>query len=128
MRLRIALATMTLLALPLAAGAQPISGLYVGAGAGYNILQNEDRPFGNPYSFAFDGGFVGLASAGYGFGNGLRLEVEGDYRSNKLYREAGPGGGVPAGGDELKYAAMLNALYDFRVLPSVTPYLGGGVG
>ena len=33
-------------------------------------------------------GWVGVGSIGYGFGNGLRLEVEGNYRENDLATSA----------------------------------------
>jgi outer membrane protein OmpA-like peptidoglycan-associated protein/opacity protein-like surface antigen len=75
---------------------------------------------------SFHGGWVGLASIGWGFGNGLRAEIEGDYRQNKLSKADSWAG---AGGDEEKYGAMINALYDFwGVSPYVVPYLGVGVG
>ena len=41
MKFRNALVAATILALPLAAKAQPITGLYVGGGAGVNIMQDE---------------------------------------------------------------------------------------
>ena len=41
MKLRNALLAATILAAPFAVSAQPVSGVYVGAGAGGNILQTE---------------------------------------------------------------------------------------
>ena len=41
MKFRNALLAATIMAVPLAAQAQPISGLYVGAGAGVNLMQDE---------------------------------------------------------------------------------------
>ncbi len=125
--------------LPLAAQrveAQPVSGLYVGAGVGPNLMFHELGKYSYSGSDAagsfggsgkgklkFDVGFAGLASVGYGFGNGLRLEVEGDYRYNKLRR----GGG--SGPYEQKYGGLGNALFDFDVgSPYVFPYVGAGVG
>src|SRR5579875_3402343 len=139
MKLRTALMAATVLAVaaPFAAKAQPISGLYIGAGVGYNILQNEnlksivipdsDIPTGAVSlggNIKFDGGFVGLGSIGYGLGNGLRFEVEGSYRQNKATQM----GGLPAGGDEEKTNIMVNALYDFDLGLPVFPYVGAGVG
>jgi outer membrane protein OmpA-like peptidoglycan-associated protein len=73
-------------------------------------------------------GFVGLGSLGYGFGNGLRLEVQGDYRDNH-YQSSN---GVNVHGDEQKYGAMANVLYDFSLasygLPYLLPYVGVGAG
>ena len=92
---------------------QAVNGLYIGAGAGANFMHDESIrvrsfPAGfpaaqrgriGPRSLSYDTGFVGLASVGYGFGNGLRVEVEGSYRQNKIDRFGGPTG-FQAGGDQ----------------------------
>jgi OmpA-OmpF porin, OOP family len=70
---------------------------------------------------------------GWGFGNGLRAEVEGDYRNNKnngFTTNAGNSINAIGGGfTEAKYGAMVNVLYDFNGLtPWFVPYLGAGVG
>jgi len=124
----------TMLALPLAAQAQqPVSGLYVGAGAGVNFRQEPDVTFstGN-LSLGLgkletkDVGGVGLAAIGYGFGNGLRAEVEGNYRFNEV---SGGGRGTAIGGYLRTYGAMANVLYDFVGLGiPVVPYIGVGAG
>jgi len=159
MKLRSALLAATVLAAPIAAKAEAISGLYIGAGAGANFLQDEKiKSVGFPQAgipqtrldargltstkVKTDTGFVGLGSIGYGFGNGLRLEVEGSYRSNKFKGISGGGlqGFNSAGGDERKYGGMVNVLYDFDpnvlgfanvfgYLPlPVSPYIGVGAG
>ncbi len=161
MKLRSALLAATVLAAPIAAKAEAISGLYIGAGAGANFLQDETiKSVGFPQrgipqtnlrtdglgktKLRTDVGFVGLASVGYGLGNGLRLEIEGNYRSNKFSRvgtgsNANGAAGVGfrnAGGDERKYGGMLNVLYDFdpNVLglgffpAAISPYVGVGAG
>ncbi len=159
MKLRSALLAATVLAAPIAAKAEAISGLYIGAGAGANFLQQEKiKSVGFPQAgipqtnlnvrgssgakIKSDTGFVGLFSIGYGFGNGLRLEVEGNYRDNKLNGIKGGGlqGFSSAGGNEKKYGGMLNVLYDFDpnvlgfanvfgYLPlPVSPYIGVGAG
>jgi OOP family OmpA-OmpF porin len=127
MNFRNALVAATMLALPLAANAQPITGLYVGGGAGVDIMQNEHAK-----SAAASGDLkahVGPAinlSIGYGLGNGLRAELEGFYSYNSFY---GPtSGGLSAGGHEQKYGPMVNVLYDFVGVPVVQPYVGAGVG
>ncbi len=138
MKLRSALLAATVLAAPVAAKAQPVSGVYIGLGAGFNYLMDENIKstsitvngvtFTNPSTgkAKFHGGFVGLGSLGFGFGNGLRAEIEGDYRQNKLFRVTGAAG---AGGDEEKYGPMVNVLYDFwSVSPFVVPYIGVGAG
>jgi outer membrane protein OmpA-like peptidoglycan-associated protein len=71
-----------------------------------------------------------VGSLGWGFGNGLRMEVEGDYRDNK-FSTATPavfGPGTSAGGWEQKYGAMVNVLYDFTGIGPVEPYVGLGGG
>jgi len=135
MKLRSALLAAAVLALPVAAKAQPIAGMYIGLGAGMNFLQDEivkpnttlESPklkavFVNP-------GIAGIGSVGFGFGNGLRLEVEGNYNYNHLHKLEGTPFPTNAGGDNDEYGVMVNALYDFDIgLPFVFPYLGAGAG
>jgi OOP family OmpA-OmpF porin len=130
MRLRTALLAATVMAVPVIAQAQPVTGLYVGGGLGYNILSNErigaNTVLGtNTGHMQFRGGFVGLGSVGWGFGNGLRAELEGDYYSNQM---KGVDNGTPVQGWENKYGVMFNVLYDFELGFPVVPYLGAGVG
>ncbi len=136
----------SIVAVPAAASAQPINGLYIGAAGMGNILQNEtikrlsSPSLGNSQGGSnpkFDIGYGGLASIGYGLGNGLRVELEGNYRTND-FRSVGSG--TPANrphGQEQKYGAMVNALYDFSFndiglsmlgLDAVNPYVGIGAG
>jgi len=143
MKLRSALLAATVLALPFAASAQPVTGLYVGAGAGINVTQKEqikslsfptlggltgtNSTGGNLNSSA---GFVGVLSLGWGFGNGLRAELEGNYRNNHIGGFSGNGtGGIGGGTTEQKYGPMVNVLYDFNgISPWFVPYIGGGAG
>jgi len=131
MKFRNALLSATLLALPVAASAQPITGLYIGANAGVNVMTGQDAtfarsPFGGKSKLDTHFGPAGGMSLGYGFGNGLRAEVEGDVMSNDFNSFAGA---RSAAGSELKYGGMVNVLYDFVDLtPYVTPYVGAGVG
>ncbi|SDB69470.1 OmpA family protein [Belnapia rosea] len=125
MTLRKALLAATVLALPVAAQAQPVSGLYIGAGGGLNIHQDSNN---NGVKTKFDDiGAVGLASIGWGFGNGLRAEIEGSFRSNDI-RSLNGGGRTGNSGYFRNYAAMANVLYDFNLGLPVIPYLGVGVG
>ncbi|MBV9656215.1 MAG: OmpA family protein [Acetobacteraceae bacterium] len=147
MRLRSALLAATVLAAPVAVQAQPISGLYVGAGAGVNFKQDQNftglnanvgplAPFtsnGNSLKLTYDTGWVGVASVGYGLGNGLRLEVEGNYRDNNVRTLHGTPFPTAAGGDTQTYGAMVNVLYDVDVasytgVDWVMPYVGVGAG
>ena len=146
MNLRSTLLAATILALPAVGNAQsvldygahnqPISGVYVGAGVGANFSQEQNTTITEgPYSasgkFGFNPGFAGKMSVGYGFGNGFRAELEGNYRYNSL---SGTNplplvGSASAHGNQQKYAGMLNGLYDFNNLSNfVVPYIGVGVG
>ena len=116
------------------AAAQPVTGLYIGAGGGVNFMQKEQVTVpvvagqSAVGSTAFDHGYVALGSVGWGFGNGLRLELEGNYRHNRFDTPNGTAS-VSSGGTEKKYGAMFNALFDLDVgSPYVFPYFGGGVG
>lgn len=128
MNFRKTLVAATLLALPLAANAQPVDGLYVGGGIGANFMQENHVKAGNAHTgigrnMSTQPGAALVVSLGYGFGNGLRVEVEGNYRNNTY-------SGTGYGGQEQKFGAMANVLYDFvDLLPyGITPYVGGGAG
>lgn len=116
-----------------AASGQPVTGLYIGAVGGANFLQREQVRVAIPGSpgprygkSGFDTGYVGIGSIGYGFGNGLRLEAEGNYRRNDYGHGSA---GFATSGREQKYGAMANALFDLDVgSPYVFPYIGAGVG
>jgi outer membrane protein OmpA-like peptidoglycan-associated protein len=151
MKLRSALLAATVLAAtPIAAKAQAVNGLYIGAGAGANFMQDQ-RITGVAFpnlgiastnnniqtvNVSMDTGFVGVLSLGYGLGNGLRLEVEGSYRMNNFSGIGNPQGArsTAASGSEKKYGAMFNALYDIDPVlfgaPAfpVIPYVGLGLG
>jgi len=149
MRLRSALLGATMLATPIAVQAQPVDGLYVGLGAGGNYKQDQDvknvnrtlGPLTGPSVLQNSGlklrtntGYLGLASVGWGFGNGLRVEVEGNYRYNRVYQLRGTPFPTAGGGSDQTYGAMVNALYDIDVagytgldwFPLL--YVGAGVG
>ena len=128
MTLRNALVAATMLALPFAVNAQPINGLYVGGAASINIMEDETISSSKATSNleAHVGPAVSL-SLGYGLGNGLRAELEGNYRENSFYGVSG--GSVAAGGQEQKGGVMANVLYDFYGASSmVVPYVGIGAG
>ena len=72
-----------------------------------------------------------MVSVGWGFGNGLRAELEGDYRYNAFDGATGFGSQRHdlAAGHEQKFGGMVNVLYDFVGLtPMLQPYVGVGVG
>lgn len=141
MKFRTALLAATVaVAAPAVASAQVVDGFYVGGGLGLNLLGDLDlgglrgpasNVIGNAGgSIEFNAGFVGLASVGYGFGNGLRLELEGNYRVNSADTVRGFSipAGLSAGGDATQYGIMANILYDFDLGIGVIPYIGAGAG
>ena len=133
--LRTALLAATILAVPALGMAQPIQGLYIGAGAGGNYLQQERVQASpglglSPKRLSTDIGGVGVGSVGYGFGNGLRLELEGDVRHNRIRQINGFANGPTAsGGDQFAFGGMVNALFDMDIgLNWLYPYFGLGAG
>ncbi len=140
MKLRSALMAATVLAvpafaLPTLAKAQPISGLYVGAGAGYDYQSNQKLDyapggFGGSRAY-YKGSVSGSGSVGYGLGNGLRFELEGIYlrATNKQLKPGFIDPKFDLHGYTKKYGAFANALYDIDVgVPYIYPYVGAGVG
>ena len=146
MQLRNAFLAATVMALPLAAlpvaaqaQSQPITGLYVGAGAGVNFMQDEPIRNAGPLSFSnvnlnTDVGAVGVLSGGWGFGNGLRVELDLSYYYNPLSSvtvngNSGSALGGKISGNEQKIGLMPTVMYDFTTLsPVVVPYVGAGIG
>ena len=138
MKLRSALLASAMMALPVvAAQAQPVDGLYMGAGAGVNIMQRETfklqaagvPPIARKGDMRANLGPVVVLNLGWGFGNGLRVEGEGSYRQNTGFNNPrGFGGPGTGGGQEQKYGTMANVLYDFTMVPFVQPYVGVGAG
>jgi outer membrane protein OmpA-like peptidoglycan-associated protein len=141
MKLRGALLAASVVAMPMLAFAQPVTGLYIGAGLGPEKHQQEDIKnlsigsgelggLSTSGEAKFGIGFAGLASLGWGFGNGLRVEAEGDYLNSPSNGFTGGSRNfvVGGGGREQKYGFMANVLYDFVGVPVVQPYLGAGVG
>ncbi len=126
MNLRNALIAAAVLAAPVvmapaAVQAQALNGLYVGAGVGANWLTETSTNAGG--KLKSDGvGVAGVGSIGYGFGNGLRVELEGNYR----YQPGKIGAGT---GKMHNYGPMVNVLYDFDAgLGWAMPYVGVGAG
>jgi OmpA-OmpF porin, OOP family len=82
----------------------------------------------------YDVGAVGVISLGWGFGNGLRVELEGNARNNRVSKLTGTPFPTNSGGNEVTYGAMANVLYDFDIASwtggqsYVFPYIGVGAG
>jgi outer membrane protein OmpA-like peptidoglycan-associated protein len=129
MMLRKALLAASVLALPVAAIAQPIDGLYVAGGVGTNVisstkLKTDAGLTGSAHTP--HGGVNGDLSVGYGYGNGFRAEAELVGVENNLKNKFNNGKRTGANG--YLYGVLLNGLYDFNTGAGVTPYLGAGAG
>ncbi|MDN3566264.1 OmpA family protein [Paeniroseomonas aquatica] len=148
-----ALVSATMLA-PGLATAQPVTGLYIGAGAGANWINNPSKfdlsgdtvpgNFGlapnttinNAGKANFKAGYGGVVSIGWGFGNGFRAEIEGNYRENEVdsIRGFGLAPVGRTGGFQRTYGAMANVFYDFDFAnfglgqSIFQPYVGVGAG
>jgi OmpA-OmpF porin, OOP family len=142
MSLKKALLAATVLSLPVAAQAQPVSGLYLGAGVGANYRDNNSaNPVFSPTgilapntTLKSDWGYATVGSIGWGFGNGIRAELELNYRNNSISSATIAGrGATSTGGTIHQYGVMGNAFYDFNLGLNlagigITPYVGAGVG
>ncbi len=143
-----ALVSAPLLASMDTASAQPVTGLYIGAGAGANWVNNPERfepasegiVIGGTRNTVgkanFNTGWAGVLSLGWGFGNGFRAEIEGNYRENEVDSLRGFGLAPLArtGGFQRSYGVMANVFYDFDFAnfglgqSIVQPYVGIGAG
>jgi len=138
MKLRNALLVATMLAAPAAAFAQPVTGPYISLGVGATYIGQQNLrdtavPALGAYAYGLghistDTDVIGSAAFGYGLGNGIRIELQGDYRQNTL-RSFGP---LAAAGNQQQYEGYVNALYDFDLtpygVPGLSPYVGVGAG
>ncbi len=137
MKIRVLLAAATCLSMPAFALAQPVSGPYVSLGVGTSLQE------AIPYSYQNDeAGPVGklntrpsyavVGAAGYGLGDGFRVELGGNYYRNTAHSASfdyeGSGSRGSATGGLNTYGVMLNGYYDISVGLPVYPYVGAGVG
>jgi OmpA-OmpF porin, OOP family len=135
MRYRNAIVATTLLATPVAAMAQPITGLYIGGGAGLHAPLNPNvTVYGTPVygngraRLNENYGFNATVAVGYGIGNGFRFEIEGDFLRSTVNSVLAPRP-TASSGTVRTSGVMANALYDLDVgFPWVYPYLGLGAG
>jgi OOP family OmpA-OmpF porin len=123
--------------LPGMAAAQPISGLYIGAGAGLHAPQDpktspEGPGFGRGrISVNESYGFNSNLAVGYGLGNGMRFEIEGDFARSDFHElEGTPFPTATSGGGHVRtWGVMANSLFDMDIgFPWIYPYLGLGAG
>lgn len=127
-----------------AAQAQFAEGFYIAGGAGFSLLPNTGlgldssavtglarAGYGNEATVGFAPGFAGVVSVGWGFGNGLRAEVEGTYRTNDTDGSSGVAGWAANGGisgRQDSWGVMANLMVDLVQIGPVTPYVGVGAG
>jgi len=126
------------LSFPAAAGSD-ISGWYTGGDLGLNIGTSQNLSAGsngvrNDYGSGLIGGFRG----GYAFANGLRPELEFEYRhssmsSTKVQDSIGTSQPVGYNSGSLTAETLMgNLWYDFRqpegTLSVIYPYVGAGIG
>ncbi|MCH4090284.1 OmpA family protein [Acetobacter sp.] len=142
MRLRSALLATTLMAAaPVAASATTITGPYVNIGGGYDLTQTQHASTWDPGSqstvsskYRHQNGFTGFGAFGWGFGNGLRVEVEGVYNYSEINHRNGAGvANNKTRGSDQSYGGLVNVLYDidlkqFGIDAPVTPFVGVGAG
>ncbi|WP_026019554.1 OmpA family protein [Komagataeibacter europaeus] len=171
MRLRMVLLATALGAAPFAtAMATTITGPYVDIGGGYDLTQTqhahgfdknqyENNANTAGYLDATDNarllkeahsrermehgdGWTGFATFGWGFGNGLRAEIEGDYNWSALTGYNSVSGSAygnnhqsgKSSGSDRSYGGFVNVLYDidlkrlFNIDVPVTPLVGVGAG
>jgi OmpA-OmpF porin, OOP family len=128
----------------LPAAAQFVDGPYVAGGFGLNLVPDTDlnldqsaarglgaAGYGAGGSVGFSPGFAGVLSLGWGFGNGLRAEIEGSFRSNDVDSVSGAAGWASLGGGtgrQESWGVMGNVLLDLGVIGPVMPYVGIGAG
>jgi outer membrane protein OmpA-like peptidoglycan-associated protein len=118
-----------------AASAQTVQGFYLGGGAGISdVSKTEGALGGQAYEQTWGLGAIGVLSLGYGFGNGLRAEIEGSYRGYDSDTAKLSGQNATSSGRSDAYAVFANIIYDLdlRLLgldtKAVVPYFGAGLG
>ncbi|MDB5404501.1 MAG: OmpA-OmpF porin, family [Acetobacteraceae bacterium] len=135
MRLSGAILATALFAIPVVAMAQPITGIYIGAGAGLHAPQDPNvTSIGRGYGTGRvkideDFGFNSNLAVGYGLGNGFRFEIEGDFARSDVRHVLGTPFPTAANGTVRTWGVMANALFDMDVgVPWIYPYIGAGAG
>lgn len=117
-------------AISLPAVAFAADGLYVGAGAGLNVVRDASTSFqggtaaGVSRTMDLDAGFTGVLTTGYKFSSGIRTELEAGFRRNTVKSLDG----TAADGSLRSLSLMGNVLYDFNTGTPWMPYVGAGIG
>jgi OmpA-OmpF porin, OOP family len=118
-----------------AASAQTVQGFYLAGGVGVSDVNHTTGALGGQtYEQIWGLGAISVLSLGYGFGNGLRAEIEGSYRGYDSDKAKLTGQNAISSGRSHAYAVFANILYDLdlRLLgldtKAVVPYFGAGLG
>jgi len=127
---------------PAAFAQDAYEGLYGAVGAGFNTSDGGDENWISPNQFGgqlntgtveynYENGVAIYSAIGYAYGNGLRTELEYQYRSQDIDTLIGLSAGPGASGETRINALMANAIYDiptFGYGSRLQPYVGVGVG
>jgi outer membrane protein OmpA-like peptidoglycan-associated protein len=133
MKFRVALLAASILGAPTAVLAQPVTGPYVSLGAGLDyVLDQNFRGGSQAYTNGRDKlsnnvGGIASGAIGYGLGNGLRIELQGDWSATRV-----DVGESTTSNYQQQYHGFVNAIYDFDGamigVPALNPYIGVGGG
>jgi OOP family OmpA-OmpF porin len=130
-RLRSLVASLAFVAVPVGAWAQPVTGPYISLGGGLALHPENRFQYDNLHTsgnLQWNPGFTATGGAGYGFGDGIRIELDADLTQNSANKMDGIQGDTNVSGNERNYGALVNVFYDFPVSWPVTPYVGAGAG
>jgi outer membrane protein OmpA-like peptidoglycan-associated protein/opacity protein-like surface antigen len=116
---------------PVVVMAQPVTGPYVTLAGGLAIQPANSFRYGEVHAtgnLEWQPGFSVIGGVGYGFGDGIRIELDGDLVRTTANKADGTNGDMKIGGAERNYGALANLFYDIPVAWPVTPYVGAGAG
>ena len=132
---RISAVTAALISLAGGATAQNVQGPYVAGGIGaFYQLTDEGAVGKTQYSEDFGPGGVSVLSLGYGFGNGIRAEIETAFRASAVNTASIDKQTANGSGRFQSYAFMANVFYDLNLsrvglnTSAIVPYFGAGIG
>ncbi|GLR68923.1 membrane protein [Acidocella aquatica] len=137
MKLRFILTAATCLALPAAAlpgaaHAQPVTGPYVSLEGGVDFLMPvtfHESLHNTGGKMQYRPGYAGVASLGYGLGDGWRAQISMDDLHTTLHEiDDSAYGHIRASGVHTTWGPMLDVLYDMNVGLPIFPYVGAGAG
>jgi opacity protein-like surface antigen/outer membrane protein OmpA-like peptidoglycan-associated protein len=123
-KLLFAAAAAALMAAPSLASAQD-SGWYLRGNAGYGVHTDTEFTGGLVGENESEGNVAYSLGAGYEFGSGWRMELDG----TSLWTDLGKIDSLPQSSAKLRTnSLMLNAIYDFDDFGRWEPYVGAGIG